>query len=208
MFCLNRDFPLGKSVVWHGKANIIDTKFLFKYLQSLDYEKGNYKGRDIRREQRWYHREGKYFNHKWQRYKRWESFNYTPILRFIQSRINYFVKHIIRPKEPWKSNSILINRYINGGNVIPKHRDSEDVFGDNPIIVVYSIGASRTIRFTRVGLHSNAHIKGEKIVDVRLNDGDLLIMSGTVQKYYVHEILKETEDTGERFSLTFRVHKM
>ena len=208
MFCLNSDFPLGKSVVWHKHTEIVDTQLLFEYLQSLDYQKGDYKGRDIRREQRWYHINGTYFNCKWKKYKRWESFNYTPMLLFIQERINYFVKHIIHPKESWISNSVLINRYINGENIIPKHRDSEEVFGDNPIIAVYSIGASRTIRFTRVGLHSNVHIKGEKVVDIRLNDGDLLIMSGTVQKYYVHEILKETKDTGERFSLTFRVHKL
>ena len=43
MFCLNSDFPLGKSVVWHKHAEIVDTQLLFEYLQSLDYQKGDCK---------------------------------------------------------------------------------------------------------------------------------------------------------------------
>ena len=208
MFHINKDFPLGNSKVWYNNVNITNTTKLKNYLDELNFERGDYNGRDIRREQRWYHKSGTYFNPKWKHYKRWDSYSYDPYLNMIEQRINYFVKYIIKPTEGWNCNSILINKYSNQSNIIPKHRDSEDIFGDNPTIAIYSIGASRTIRFTRVELDRNVQIKGTDVIDVHLEDGSILIMDGTVQKYYVHEILKETKDIGERYSLTFRVHKM
>jgi alkylated DNA repair dioxygenase AlkB len=207
-FIINKPYPLGNSKIWYSKVNITDTKNLFNHLKTLEFEKGDYNGRHIRREQRWYHRFGTYFNPKWKRYRRWESYPYDSYLDMIELRVNYFVKHIINPEEEWICNSILINRYENEENLIPKHRDSEVIFGDNPTIAIYSIGAARTIRFTPVNPYSNVQINGTKVIDVRLEDGSLLLMSGTVQKYYLHEILKETEDTEERFSITCRVHKM
>ena len=111
-------------------------------------------------------------------------------------------------KQKWSSNSILINKYINGKNIIPKHRDSENIFGDNPTIAVYSVGSPRIIRFTRVGTNNNKKLKGETPIDIKLEEGSLLIMSGTVQKYYVHEILKDDTITDTRYSLTLRNHKL
>ena len=214
MFYVNEKFPLGKSQVWYKKVGIINTTLLFNYLQTLNYEGGDYIGREIRREQRWHHRDATYFNPKWKFFKRWQSYSYETPLDFIEQKINNLVNGVlnfddyIKRKHMWNSNSILINKYTNGKNVIPKHRDSEHIFGDNPVIAVYSVGSSRVIRFTRVHQNNNKKIKNEVPIDIKLEEGSLLIMSGTVQKYYVHEILKDDEITDTRYSLTFRNHKL
>ena len=212
MFYIDELYSNCSSKIWYQKVNILDHSILLDYFNKLTFQKGDYKGRDISREQRWYHRDNKLFHPKWGQFERWHSYTYDHILDYIELKINrivnqtLFSKDIIHDKYQWISNSILINKYQNGHNIIPKHRDSETIFGDNPTIAIYSIGAPRTIRFRRVQLHSNKSIKHILPTDIILEPNSLLIMSGSIQKYYTHEILREPHITDIRYSLTFRNH--
>jgi alkylated DNA repair dioxygenase AlkB len=213
MFYIDEVYSNGPSKIWYKKVNILDHSILLDYFKTLTFQKGDYKGRDISREQRWYHRDKKLFHPKWGEFKRWHSFNYDHTLDYIETKINRIVKQILFSKEivnynedEWISNSILINKYENGNNIIPKHRDSETIFGDNPIIAIYSVGSPRTMRFQRVHLDCNKSMKDIQPIDIVLEPNSLLIMSGSIQKNYTHEILREPHITEQRYSLTFRKH--
>ena len=215
MFYIDNIHSNGSSKVWYKKINILEHSILLDYFKKLKFQKGDYKGREISREQRWYHRDEKLFHPKWGEFERWHSYKYDHILDYIEKKINsivnqaLFSKDIVQCNEntyKWFSNSILINKYENGNNIIPKHRDSETIFGDNPIIAIYSVGAPRTMRFRRVHLDCNKSMKEFEPIDIVLEPNSLLIMSGTIQKNYTHEILREPHITDERYSLTFRNH--
>ena len=210
MFYIDDIYSNGPGKVWYKKVNILEHSILLDYFKKLEFQKGDYKGRNISREQRWYHRDNKLFHPKWSEFERWHSYKYDNILDYIENKINRLVNQILFSKYiaqyKWKSNSILINKYTNGNNIIPKHRDSEVIFGDNPIIAVYSVGAQRTMRFRRVQLNNNKSIKEHEPIDIVLEPNSLLIMSGTIQKHYTHEILRDPAITDERYSLTFRHH--
>ena len=123
-------------------------------------------------------------------------------------------------------NSCLMNKYRDGNDSIKPHRDSEEIFGENPVVVILSIGATRTITFRRIiydqdNLHLiqpviDANDSRERSVD--LPEGSILVMGGAVQKYYSHEISKDRtisschphdmcHDKYTRYSLTFRNFK-
>ena len=87
--------------------------------------------------------------------------------------------------------------------VIPKHRDKESIFGDNPTIIILSVASTRTIRFSPVNPHSPSLKAIGPIIDIDLKPNSLLIMKGTTQKYFCHEIL-ESDSLFPRYSLTFR----
>ena len=90
----------------------------------------------------------------------------------------------------------LINVYRNGHDSVGQHSDNERVLGDDPTIVSVSIGASRTFRLM--------HRYSKRKIDVRLADGDVLVMAGATQRRWLHEIPKEPRVTERRVNLTFR----
>ena len=207
MFYVNEYYTNGYSKVWYKKVDILNDAILFEYLKNLNYRSGDYKGREISREQRWYHRSGKLFHPRWGEFERWHSFEYDFILDYIEKEVNKIVNRVLfSEKNEWISNSVLINKYANGNHIIPKHRDSEVIFGDNPVIAIYSSGAPRKMRIRRVHLDCNKSIKNIEPVDIVLEPGSLLIMSGSTQKNYTHEILKEPDIKDQRYSMTFRKH--
>ena len=195
-------FPLGISGIEYH-SNYIDLVYqtqLINHLKTLAWRRGDYYGRQISRMQRWYHEKGIKFNSNWPNFKRWDSHEYDPVLTTLQNKIKHIHPTI---------NSVLINFYDSGNSVIPKHRDSEEIFGDNPTIIVLSLGASRTIRFSRVSPSTKTVkiLKPEEFIDIQLETGSMLLMTGTTQKYFCHEILPDNT-TDPRFSLTFRTHKL
>lgn len=97
-------------------------------------------------------------------------------------------------------NQVLVNWYENGLHFIGSHRDDERQLVRNSPIVTISLGAERTFR-----IRDN----DKKIVkDIVTKDGIVLVMGGTFQKDFKHEIVKingkKGESVGPRISLTFR----
>jgi len=196
----------------HLKQEILTSLECFEltqYLQNItDWKGGDYLGRSIKRYQRWYHMEQSYFCKDWPEFDRWHSYKYDDKLLALQQQI-YDVSKKMLDTEIEMFDSILINYYPTGKEIIPRHRDSEAIFGDNPVIAVLSLGTTRTMKFTEIepDVRSLKKVPDGKEFEHQLNPNSLLIMSGTMQKYYSHEILPETEETGPRYSLTFRKHK-
>jgi alkylated DNA repair dioxygenase AlkB len=93
-------------------------------------------------------------------------------------------------------NSVLANLYRNGRDSMGCHADDEKELGQNPVIASLSLGDERLFK-----LH---HKKRKETLDITLCHGDLLVMAGTLQHYWVHSLPKTPKLIGPRINLTFR----
>jgi len=91
-------------------------------------------------------------------------------------------------------NAALCNLYRNGNDSVGLHADAEPEMG--PVIASVSLGAERLFRMKRPD--------GTVVFAERLPHGSLLIMAGTTQKNFKHEVPKEPHVTEPRINLTFR----
>lgn len=93
-------------------------------------------------------------------------------------------------------NSVLLNRYRNGRDSMGMHSDDEPELGAQPVIASLSYGATRTFILR--------HKRNKQTLRLPLGDGSLLLMSGQLQRNWLHGINKSTRSLGERINLTFR----
>ena len=91
-------------------------------------------------------------------------------------------------------NYCLLNRYRSGTDSVGMHADNEPGMGN--VIASLSLGATRTFRIK--------HNKTKETRTFELASGTLLIMAGTMQQFWKHEVPKTKEEVGERINLTFR----
>ena len=96
--------------------------------------------------------------------------------------------------------TVLLNYYRNGKDSNGWHADNEKELGTNPIIASISFGAERTFQ-----LKHNSNIDLKK--SIVLEHGSLLLMKGTTQHFWKHQIPKTAKPVGPRINLTFRVIK-
>jgi alkylated DNA repair dioxygenase AlkB len=96
--------------------------------------------------------------------------------------------------------TVLLNQYRDGKDSNGWHADNEKELGSNPIIASVSFGAERVFQ-----LKHNS-IPGLK-QNILLEHGSLLIMKGTTQHFWKHQIPKTAKPIGSRINLTFRVIK-
>jgi alkylated DNA repair dioxygenase AlkB len=96
--------------------------------------------------------------------------------------------------------TVLLNRYRNGLDSNGWHADNEKELGTNPIIASLSFGAERSF-------HLKHNTITEQKVKITLEHGSLLLMKGTTQHFWKHQIPKTAKPVGERINLTFRVIK-
>jgi alkylated DNA repair dioxygenase AlkB len=95
-------------------------------------------------------------------------------------------------------NSVLLNWYKDGKDMIGWHSDKEEVLGDinTSVIACINLGATRNFWFRNIET-------GDKF-SYPVSNGDLLMMKSGCQSKYLHAILKEKDITEPRISLTFR----
>jgi len=93
--------------------------------------------------------------------------------------------------------SVLLNLYRDGKDSNGWHADNEKELGRNPVIASVSFGEKRTFQ-----LKHNA-IKDAK-QSIILENGSLLLMKGTTQHYWKHQIPKTAKPINQRINLTFR----
>jgi alkylated DNA repair dioxygenase AlkB len=93
-------------------------------------------------------------------------------------------------------NSVLLNLYRDGRDGMGWHADDEPELGREPAIASFSLGAMRRFRLR--------HRRRRHAVDLELDHGSLLSMTGTTQHHYVHAVPKTARPVGERINLTFR----
>ena len=192
---------------------------LWDWLNNMDgFIGGDVNGKQVSRRQKWCHMDNYYFEPSWKnRFKRWESQPYDHSLLTLQEQIQYKINeihdhlpdnvscHVENPV----FNSVLLNHYKNGDNIITKHSDNQNVFGISPTIAILSIGGPRTLKFTRKVYNPDNirtikvdHENRDKNIDVVMESGSLLIMGGMTQRYFFHSIDKE-DNANERYSITF-----
>lgn len=96
--------------------------------------------------------------------------------------------------------TVLLNLYRDGKDSNGWHADNEKELGENPVIASLSLGAKRFFHL------KHNFIKNQK-QKILLEPGSLLIMEGTTQHFWKHQIAKTTQPTGPRINLTFRIIK-
>jgi len=93
-------------------------------------------------------------------------------------------------------NSCLANLYHNGDEGMGWHSDNEKELGKEPNISVISLGAERKFKFK--------HRQTKEVVDLTLEHGSLLTMSGSTQQHWLHTLPKTKKIHEPRVSLTYR----
>ena len=113
--------------------------------------------------------------------------------------LTMFIKNEIEKVCPNNFTTVLLNNYRTGQDSNGWHADNEKELGRNPIIASVSLGAERVFQLK----HNKLDLK-QNIV---LHHGSLLIMSGTTQHCWKHQIPKTKKDILPRINLTFRIIK-
>jgi len=93
-------------------------------------------------------------------------------------------------------NCVLINLYRDGNDSMGWHSDDEPELGTNPVIASLSLGQTRQFKMR----HKQT---GEKL-DITLEHGSLLLMSGPTQHHWQHAIMRTKRQLAPRINLTFR----
>ena len=94
-------------------------------------------------------------------------------------------------------NSVLLNLYRDGADSNGWHADDEKELGTNPVIASISLGAERVFHLK----HKNIKTLKHKLT---LKNGSMLLMKGTTQHHWLHQIPKTKKPIGKRINLTFR----
>ena len=117
---------------------------------------------------------------------------WNPLLMFIKNEIEEIVGA--------NFTTVLLNYYRDGKDSNGWHADNERELGRNPIIASVSFGAERSF-------HLQHNTLKEQKLKINLEHGSLLIMEGTTQHFWKHQIPKTTQPIGPRINLTFRIIK-
>lgn len=96
--------------------------------------------------------------------------------------------------------TVLLNKYRNGKDSNGWHADNEKELGTNPVIASLSFGAERTFQLKH-------NLDKDLKKNIILQHGSLLLMKGTTQHFWKHQIPKTAKPIDPRINLTFRVIK-
>ncbi len=99
---------------------------------------------------------------------------------------------------PVEFTTCLLNLYRDGKDSNGWHSDDEASLGKNPVIASVSLGQERFFHFKHKKDKSLKH-------KILLTHGSLLIMKGSTQHNWLHQIPKTSRMIGERINLTFRI---
>src|ERR1700722_4930851 len=143
----------------------------------------------------------------------------------ITQKVQYWLPELLQLKDKIEKatganfNSVLLNHYRNGKDSVGMHADDEKELGNNATIASISLGDTR--KFYLECYRKNPNWQSSQQTDLNSNHeyelthGSLLVMSGTTQQYWKHEIPKEiltarqigqgVKPVGPRINLTFRL---
>ena len=94
-------------------------------------------------------------------------------------------------------NTCLANLYRHGNDSMGWHADDEKVLGRKPVIASISLGGIRRFQFKH---KTNKDLKES----IELQHGSLLIMKGSMQHFWKHQLPKTKKEVAPRINLTFR----
>jgi len=95
--------------------------------------------------------------------------------------------------------SVLVNLYRDGKDGVGWHRDHDRELGPKPLVASVTFGETRPFE-----IRHKFRKELEKI-RVPLDHGSLLLMGGTMQHFWEHQIPKTAKKIGPRINLTFRI---
>ena len=129
-----------------------------------------------------------------------KSYSYSSLTMFPNkwNSLLIYIKEKVEEFMNVKFTTILLNYYRDGNDSNGWHADNEKELGKNPIIASISFGAKRVFQ-----MKHNTN-KDQKF-KIELEHGSLLIMKGTTQHFWKHQIPKSTKKVGPRINLTFRI---
>lgn len=93
--------------------------------------------------------------------------------------------------------TVLLNLYRDGKDSNGWHADDEPELGENPVIASVSLGAERYF-------HLKHKTDKSQRLKFALAHGSLLLMEGSTQHFWKHQVAKTARDVGPRINLTFR----
>jgi alkylated DNA repair dioxygenase AlkB len=97
-------------------------------------------------------------------------------------------------------NSVLLNLYRGERDSVAWHSDDEPELGRDPVIGSVSLGATRRFQFKH-------KLDKARRLTIDLPHGSYLLMKGSTQRSWLHQVPKETKLRGSRINLTFRIIK-
>ena len=106
------------------------------------------------------------------------------------------IKELVELETGEKFNSALLNYYRNGQDSMGWHADDEPELSKNPVIASISLGAERKFQFKHKTVPKS-------LINISLSPGSLLMMLGTTQHHWLHQVPK-VKDAAERINITFR----
>jgi alkylated DNA repair dioxygenase AlkB len=131
-----------------------------------------------------------------------KSYSYSNVVMQPHSwnALLMFIKNELEEVCPENFTTVLLNLYRDGKDSNGWHADNERELGRNPIIASISFGAERTF-------HLQHNTLKEQKLKINLEHGSLLLMKGTTQHFWKHQIAKTAKPIGPRINLTFRIIK-
>ena len=108
-----------------------------------------------------------------------------------------FIKEHIEKNFEMNFNTCFANLYRDGSDSMGWHADDEKELGKNPVIASVSFGAERVFQL------KHKYDKTHKF-KLSLEPGSVLIMAGTTQSFWKHQLPKTKKKIGPRINLTFR----
>ncbi len=98
-----------------------------------------------------------------------------------------------------KFTSVLAKLYRDGKDGVAWHRDHDRELGPKPIVASVSFGETRLFEIR------HKFRKEPDKISIPLNHGSLLLMGGTMQHYWEHQVPKTSKIIKPRINLTFRI---
>lgn len=95
--------------------------------------------------------------------------------------------------------SVLVNLYRDGKDGVGWHRDHDRELGPKPIVASVSFGETRPFEIR------HKFRKELNKIRIPLNHGSFLLMAGTMQHFWEHQIPKTAKVIKPRINLTFRI---
>lgn len=114
----------------------------------------------------------------------------TEDLKTIRSRVEAEVN--------LKFNAVLLNLYRNGNDGVSWHSDKVNRSGINPVIASVTFGETRMFRLR------HKFRKEIPLLEIPLHHGSFLLMAGTTNSFWEHQVPKTAREVLPRINLTFR----
>jgi alkylated DNA repair dioxygenase AlkB len=116
---------------------------------------------------------------------------FTPTLQLIKEKVE--------ATAGIRFTSVLVNLYRDGKDGVGWHRDRDRELGPRPVVASISFGETRPFEIR------HKFRKDLEKIRIPLNHGSFLLMGGTMQHYWEHQVPKTAKKINPRINLTFRI---